>query len=258
MNKQKGEFQHFLELLYEMTKKELLVRYKYTVFGFFWLIANPILQMLVIGFIFRFFIKDPIAYYFHHLFIGLLVWNFFSLSLTKATPSIVYERSLIKKAYFPREVIVLSIILSNFIHVLIAFGLFLFAILFIGKLTVAGIMLGMLSLVLLLVFTMGLSLLTSALNVRYRDVNFFVQALLIIWFYATPIVYSLHLIPGNLLWLWRFNPMTAILQLLQFGFLGAAAPGPAMLASNLAIIFIIAVLGYVIFRRESKFFDDWV
>ncbi|MCX8009471.1 MAG: ABC transporter permease [Patescibacteria group bacterium] len=254
----KQEFQHFIELLYEMTKKELLARYKHTVFGFLWLIINPILQMLVIGFIFQFFIKHPIPYYFHHLFIGLLVWNFFSLSLTKATPSIVFERSLIKKAYFPREVIPLSIIFSNFIHLLIAFFLFLLSIVFIGKLSFFGVFIGACSFVLLLLFTAGLSLLTSSLNVRFRDVSFFVQAILIVWFYATPIVYSLELIPRDLLWLWRLNPMTSILQLLQYSFVDGAPPGPAMLTANTTMIFFIVILGIVVFRRESRFFDDWV
>src|SRR3972149_9344389 len=101
----------FLDLLLGMTEKEFKVRYKRTVFGFLWVLINPILQMLVIGFVFRYFIKDPIPNYFLYLIVGLLVWNFFTLSFQKATSSIVNERALIKKANFPREVIPLSIIL---------------------------------------------------------------------------------------------------------------------------------------------------
>src|SRR3989304_7521187 len=103
---------HFWDLLWGMTEKELRARYKNTVFGFLWILVNPILQMLVIGFIFAFFLKEPIEHYYFYLFAGLLIWNFFSLSLSKATPSIVYERNLIKKAVFPRSVIPLSIIVS--------------------------------------------------------------------------------------------------------------------------------------------------
>ena len=110
----------FTELLVAMTEKELRARYKHTVFGFFWLVANPVLQMLVIGFVFTFFMKEPIKNYYFYLFTGLLVWNFFSLSLTKTTPSIVFERALTKKAVFPRAVIPLSIILSNLVHLILA------------------------------------------------------------------------------------------------------------------------------------------
>jgi len=202
--------------------------------------------------------KEPVEHYFYFLFIGLLVWNFFSLSLTKATPSIVFERSLIKKAIFPRAVIPLSIILSNFIHFLLAFLLFLLPVLFLGTLKTVIFLYLIGAIGFLVTFTIGMSLLTSALNVRFRDVNFFVQAVLMLWFYATPIIYSLSQMPSRLLWLWRFNPMTSILQLFQHALLGSPAPGPAMLASNIGVMVIATALGILVFRDESKTFDDWV
>lgn len=252
------DVQHFFELLWGMTEKELRARYKYTILGFLWIVLNPILQMLVIGFIFTFFMKEPIEHYYFFLFTGLLIWNFFALSLTKATPSIVYERSLIKKARFPHAVIPLSIILSNLVHFVLAFLLFLIPIIFLGTLSAARLPYLLFGSLLLVSFTSGLSLLTSALNVRFRDVNFFVQAILIVWFYATPIVYSLEVMPRSLLWLWRFNPLTAILQLFQYALVDAPAPGPAMLASNIGVIVIITILGINVFGRESKYFDDWL
>jgi len=249
---------HFFDLLFAMTEKELRARYKHTVFGFFWLVANPLLQMLVIGFVFTFLLAQPVKNYYFFLFNGLLVWNFFSLSLSKTTPSIVYERSLIKKARFPHAVIPLSIILSNFIHFFLAFFLYLVPVLFLGTLTLLSIPLVLFSLTLLLTFTVGLSLLTASLNVRFRDVNFFVSALLIIWFYATPVMYALTMIPPHLLWLWRFNPLTSILQLLQQALLGLPGPGPGMLASNIGVIVVITILGITVFKRESRSFDDWL
>lgn len=249
---------YFFDLLLGMTEKELRARYKHTVFGFLWLIINPFLQMIVIGYIFRFFIKEPIKNYYFYLFIGLLIWNFFTLSLTKATPSIVYERSLIKKAKFPHSVIPLSIVLSNLVHFLIGLILFLIPLFFLGTLTVARLPALLIALVLLIIFTCGISLLTASLNVPYRDVNFFVQALLIIWFYATPIVYSIFVVPRSVIWIWRLNPLTAVVQLFQFALVDAPAPGPAMLASNIILITLITYLGITIFKKLSKNFDDWV
>ena len=253
-----GEVQHFFELLWGMTEKELRARYKHTVFGFFWLVANPILQMLVIGFVFTFLLAQPVKNYYFFLFNGLLVWNFFSLSLSKTTPSIVYERSLIKKARFPHAVIPASIILSNFIHFFLAFLLYLIPVLFLGTLSWISTLLILISFFLLLTFTVGLSLLTASLNVRFRDVNFFVSALLVVWFYATPVMYSLTMIPRHLLWLWRFNPLTSILQLLQQAILGLPGPGPGMLLSNIGVIVVVTTLGIMMFERESKYFDDWL
>ncbi len=249
---------HFFELLVAMTQKELQSRYKNTVFGFLWIVINPLLQMAVIGFIFTLFVKEPIHLYYYYLFIGLLIWNFFSLSLTKATPSIVYERPLIKKAVFPHAIVPLSIVVSNFIHFTAGLALFLIPVFIINGLSPQAFIYSLLAIVLLLLFTSGVSLLTSALNVRYRDVNFFVQALLIIWFYATPIVYSFTQLPKELLWLWRFNPLTAIVQLFQFALVGAPAPGTGMLVSNISAIIGIAILGLIVFRKESLTFDDWL
>jgi lipopolysaccharide transport system permease protein len=254
----KRDVHRFIELLLAMTEKELRARYKHTVFGFFWLVANPILQMLVIGFVFTFFMKEPIKNYYFYLFTGLLVWNFFSLSLTKTTPSIVFERSLIKKAAFPRSVIPLSIILSNLVHLVLAQALFLIPVLFLGTMRVSSIVPIISAYVLLLVFTVGSSLLTTALNVQFRDIQFFTQALLTIWFYATPIMYSFSIIPRRFIWLWRLNPMTSILQLFQHGFIAYPMPGPAMLTMNITVILLTFIMGIWIFRRESKNFDDWV
>jgi len=241
-----------------MTEKELRARYKNTVFGFLWLAINPLIQMIVIGFIFTLFIKDPIENYYFHLFTGLITWNFFSLTFTKTTPSILNERTLIKKASFPRVVIPLSIVLSNLINYFIALVIFIIPVSFLGKLTGASPAYFMIGFFMLACFTIGISLLTTALNVRYRDVNFFVQAILMVWFYATPIVYSLSQIPNDLLWLWRLNPLTSIIQIMQHALIGSAPPDPLVFASNTLIMLIIITLGIVIFTKESNFFDDWV
>lgn len=252
------ETQHFLELLWGMTEKELRARYKHTLFGFFWLVANPLLQMLVIGFVFTFFMKSPILNYNYYLFLGLLVWNFFSLSLTKTTPCIVFQRLLIKKSAFPREVVPLSIILSNSVHFFAALILYTIPVLFLGTLTSVSTIYILAGLLLLFIFTIGISLLTSALNVRFRDINFFVQAILIIWFYATPIIYPFSVIPNKFMWLWLLNPMTSTVQLLQHGFVGTTPPSQAMLITNTLTIVFVLTIGITLFRKESKNFDDWI
>lgn len=252
------KWQHFFDLLWGMTEKEFKVRYKRTVFGFLWVIINPLLQMIVIGTVFRFFIKEEIPNYFFFLFIGLLIWNFFSLSLNKVTPSIVYERSLIKKARFPRIVIPLSIIISNFIHLLIGIGILLVPLIFSGIFAFSHFLIVIPALLWLLLVTTGFGLITSALNVRFRDIAFFVQAVLILWFYATPIVYTMSFIPHHVQWIWYLNPLTSITELFQFALIKSTFPA----FNGLLITFIISVLmvyvGVWYFNKESKNFDDWV
>lgn len=254
----RSETQHFFELLWQMTERELRARYKYTIFGFLWILINPLLQMVIIGFVFRFFMKEPIANYYYFLFIGLLAWNFFSSALSKTTPSIIYERSLIKKSKFPRSIIPLSIIVSDFVHFLAAIAMLTVLILFLGIMSPGSILYILTAFVLLFTFTVGISLLSAALNVRFRDVNLFIQTFIMFWFYATPIIYPLSIVPYQYYWLWRFNPLTSIIQLLQHGFLNMPLPGLAMIFINTTIIIVTLILGMVVFRRESKNFDDWV
>ena len=254
----KQPYRHFYELLIGMTKRELDARYKNTIFGFLWVILNPLMQMFTIGFIFRFFIKEPIENYYLYLLVGLLVWNYFSLSLSKATPSIINERGLIKKANFPRAVIPMSIIISNFVHLIVAFMILMIPAILNGIVLLSNLPNLLFGSILLLTFTTGISFLTSALNVRFRDVNFFVQAILNIWFYATPIVYSINVIPHELIWIWRLNPMTSIVQLFQNALVSAPGPGPAMLVSNITTTILITITGIKVFLNESKDFDDWI
>jgi ABC-2 type transport system permease protein len=254
----KDDLQHFFELLSSMTHRELTARYKHTFFGFLWVFINPLIQMIVIGFIFPFFIKDPIPHYNLYLFTGLLTWNFFSLSLSKAASSIVNERSLIKKSRFPRSVIPVSIVLANATNLLLAFLLLVPPALYFQVLSFERIGYFIMGFAILLVFTIGASLLTSALNVRFRDISFFVQAGLIVWFYLTPIVYSIYSVPYNLIWVWRLNPMTSVVQFFQHFFVDFPLPGIAMISMNGIISILVLILGITIFRIESKLFDDWL
>jgi len=256
--KNQNQLVHFYELLTEMTKRELVARYKNTLFGLLWVIINPLMQMLVIGFVFRFFIKEPIPNYYLYLFTGLLVWNFFSLTLNKTTSSIFNERNLIKKTNFPREIIPLSIILSNYVHFLISLLLLLLTSIMSNTFSFYNLSSLFFGSILLLLFTIGISFLTSALNVKFRDVSFLIQAITIIWFYASPIVYSINVIPYKLIWIWRLNPMTSVIQLFQNAFVSAPRPGIGMLGSNICVILVIFMLGVKIFKNESKYFDDWL
>lgn len=251
-----------------MTEKEIRVRYKFAVLGFLWVVLNPILQMIVIGLIFRFFIPVRVNNYYLFLFSGLLLWNLFSYSVAKCTGAIVFERSLIQKAKFPRENIILSIVLSNVFHTAIA--LVILMVLLMGDKVLEGYSAGRLfwygwrlllvapALMWTTVLTVGFSLLTSALDVRFRDVNFMVQAGLPLWFYASPVVYSVNLLPPMLQQISYLNPMTAVIELSQYALLGLT---PTWLGGwwvgGIMTILILAT-GIWVFRRESPWFDDWV
>jgi len=252
----KFRIKQYLDFLWAMTEREFKARYKRAVFGFLWVVINPLLQMLIIGIIFSFFIKIP--NYFLFLFTGLLPWTFFSLSISKATPSFVFERSLLQKAKFPKETIPLSIIFSSFLHLLISLVLFIAVLVVIGKLKFPNIFLMTPALVWLLAFTIGCSLFTSTLQVKYRDINFFVQTVLTLWFYASPVLYSLPLIPAGLGPMFALNPLTSILELFHLAVLGQGMLNIQTIAVNLIISIVVLCLGIVIYKKQHRYFVDWL
>ncbi len=249
---------YWFDFIYVMTVKEVKARYKKAVFGFLWAIINPILQMLTIGIIFQYLIPNIIENYFIFLFSGLLAWNFFSLTITKCTEIILNERALIKKANFPRESLVISIALSNMLHLIISLILFFLVTAIFGYVSISSFITMFFSLVWLFLFTVGFSLLLATLYVKYRDIKFIVQAAVPLLFYATPILYKRDLLPaiaGNFI---VINPMTVIVELFQFSFQMGKFPNMNELLVALMISILISVIGLFYFIKESQTFDDWI
>lgn len=250
---------YWFDFVWIMTLKEIKARYKRVFLGFLWAILNPILQMLVIGFLFRFFIPVEIDNYFYFLFAGLLPWNFFSYTFSKCTPLILNERSLIQKANFPREALVLSIVFSNLFHFLISLFLFIILSLFVGYISFFKIGILFLALVWIVSFTIGMSLLLSTLFVKYRDIKFIVQAVVPLWFYATPVIYTRNLLPDWIDNLLRYNPMTGIVELFQFIFTNNyIVPSLSLVFPGIFISIVVIFAGIYLFIRESQYFDDWL
>jgi len=251
---------HFFELLIALTEKEIKSRYKNAVLGFLWVFINPLIQMIIMGFVFSLIFKFGVKNYYLFLFVGLLPWNFFSLALNKATPRIVYDRNLIQKSSFPREVIPLSMVLSHFFHFVASWLILIIFLLIRGQwqfFTPMIIACQLLSIILLLIFTCGLSLITSALNVFYRDINFVVQALVLVWFYATPIIYPLNAIPIKYRLIFYLNPLSGIFSFLQKPVIDNKFPATIFIL-QIIFIFLIAFISIFLYKKLCKYFSDWL
>lgn len=250
--------QKYFDLLKVMTEKEIKVHYKGARLGFVWLFLEPILQMLVIGIVFSFFIKIP--NYFLFLLVGLLPWTFFSLSVTRATNSIVHERSLLHKAKFPVAVIPISVVLSNFFNIILVFCVVFVLIVVTGNLTFLSLLLLLITLIWLIFITIGVSLFTSSLQVRFRDINFVVQAGILLLFYSTPVLYSITLIPQHLQIVFALNPLSTIFEILHFLISGGNIYNIqiGIVLSNILISVIIFVLGLISYEREHNSFVDYL
>jgi len=250
------------ELLLALAKKEVKARYMNAYLGFAWVIIHPLVLMVVLSLIMRTRVKDwelfPIF-----LLIGLIPWNFFNLTLSESTSSIVNNASLIKKVYFPRMLIPLSTILSNLFHfalsllVLFAF-IFIFGLLFRNPLTLFALFLPVVILI-HLIFVTGISLLTSALCVSFRDVKYIVQAALLPWFFMSGIFFNYRDSIPEKYWNFFFlNPMAGVIEMYRDILYHGRIMQPLHFWSALAISLVFLIAGVGVFLKREKLFADFV
>lgn len=252
-------FLYYKYLLYQLTLREIKGRYKQSFVGYFWVLLNPLLQLIVYSFVFSVIFRFPLDNipYPLFLFAGLLPWIYFQTSLTAATLSLIDNANLIKKVNFPRETLPYSVISSKAIDFFFASTLFLIFIIF-NHVEITPTILLILPLLLLQVILMaGLSLLVSAFNLFYRDVQHLVNLLLLLWMYLTPVVYPLSLVPQAYVWLYKLNPMVGIIEGYRSALFGLEFDSGTILLSSISSI-IIFILSYWIFKRSEKVFADIV
>ena len=190
-------------LIQSLVTRELKARYRGSVLGFFWSFINPLLLLVVYSFVFTVVLPgthpkeiEPYALF---LFCGILPWTWFSSSLTEAANSLMAGGNLIKKVLFPAEILPIVSVLANMMHfffglpILVAFLLY-----FRPTITIVEVLWFPVVVAVQLLFTLGLSLLLAALTVHFRDIKDILSNLLTLWFFATPIIYPMHLAPGTI------------------------------------------------------------
>lgn len=248
---------HNLYLLLLFTRKEHSSHYKQTVFGIAWAILNPLFNMLVIGLIFSRFLAIPNYYFF--LITGLFLWQFLSQSLTLSVYSFTANRTLLKKTKFFQAALPLSVVLSNLINTLIAYFLLVVYALLFMKSPDFHLIYFFLSLFLMFILTASLSLLISSLYVRYRDFGPLTQSLLFLWFYLSPVLWDISLLPAGLDRLAKFNPAYFPLALMRSAFgISQAQPTITGLLLNLACLTVITSISFYIFQKFKSTFVDYL
>jgi lipopolysaccharide transport system permease protein len=250
----------YRELVYFLTWRDLKVRYKQTALGAGWAILQPFLSMVVFSVFFGGLLNVPSNGIPYPVFsyTGLLPWGVFSKALNDAGRSLVTNRTMITKIYFPRMVIPLASVLAGVVDFLIAFVVLL------GMMVYFKIPLSSNAwslpffLLLALITALGVGLWLSAMNVLYRDIGYIIPFLTQLWFYLTPIVYPSSEIPEKWQLLYALNPMVGVVEGFRWALLGSGpAPGP-MVAVSSVIAVLMLVTGMFYFRRMERTFADMV
>jgi ABC-2 type transport system permease protein len=244
----------YRELIWALALKELRVRYKRSLLGFFWALLNPALLMIVLTLVFGTIMRFSIDHYAVFLLSMLLPWTFFSQALSYSVDSVVGNSDLLKKVYVAKLVFPVAAIVSNIVNFLLSLiplALLIVLLRFPLHWTWVYLPVPMLGLFL---FTQGAAFFFATANVFYRDFSHIVQILLSAWFYFSPIIYYLDFIPHKYQWLFRLNPMLYVLNGFRLSIYYGKLPSLQSSALSLACGIAALIVGFSIFRHyQSRF-----
>lgn len=249
------EFAKTKRLLFILSVREVKRKYSSTTLGYAWIFIQPLIQMIIFTILFSFILKLEIKNYWFIVLSGLIPWSFFSGALTNATDSIVINRDLIKKISFERLLVPISSVGSHLPVFLSSICILLFFSFFLGN---PHPFILIVSISILLILTLGLSFITSSMEVYFRDISFILQIILMIWFYITPIIYPASLIPHEWKMLYLLNPLTGIISAIKYSLLGTGGFTISYLLYPAICSISIFLFGFKLFKSRSKLFADWL
>ena len=247
---------NYRELIKTSVKKDIGGKYKHSFLGVLWSFINPLLQIAVYAIIFPLIMKNNIPNYTVFMVCGLIPWNYFATVINRASFTFIENGNIIKKVYFPREILPLSLVTSETINFLISTIIIICFTLAYGMGLTKYVLLYPLVLLVQYILLSGISLIVSSVTVYFRDLQHFIGVLLQLFFYATPIVYSVETIPENFRWILKINPMTYIIEGFRDIFYYHQIPDVKMLGIVLVIGILLCIVGYLIFNKLQKKFAE--
>jgi len=251
---------YYRELLWNLAHREINQRYKQSILGYAWVILNPLFQLIVMSFVFSVVLKVPSegVPFIIFLAVGLLPWNFFIQSLSSATNSLVSNSNLITKIYFPREILVYSTIIAKFVDFLFSCLVLLVFFIFFKTIITPTIIWIPLIFGIQIIFTVGLSLILASFNLFYRDIQYLLNLIVMLWMYLTPIMYPVDIIPEQYRFIFSLNPMSVIINAYRQTLLGGGEPNYSSLTIASFMSVFVLFIGFYIFKKSEGQFADYV
>ena len=246
----------YRELLKSNVKKEIRGKYKASFLGVLWSFINPLLMTLVYAIVFPFLLRNGQPHYTTFIVIAILPWVWCTTSIAQGTPTILNNAAIIKKVFFPREILPISVITSGLVNYGISCIIVLIFLIFSG----IGFSLNILYLPLIMIvqytFLLGVILITCSIDVYVRDVEYIVNFIMQMVFYATPILYPVEMFPTWVQKFLRLNPMTTIIESYRNIFYYQTAPNFIRLGLVFIASIILVMIGFKIFYKLEKGFAE--
>lgn len=251
------ELYEYREMIFSLVRRDLKGRYKGSVLGFFWTFLNPLLQLCVYTLVFSVIMRNNIEQYYLYLFVALIPWIFFSTCISGGAGCIWAQQDMVKKIYFPREVLPVAYVTSQFVNMLLCFIVIFIVLLFSGRSLnlMAWIYLPPIMIV-EYILSLGAAFISSSVTVYVRDVEYILGIITMAWQFLTPIMYSLEQVPAAMLPVFYLNPMTPIIvayrDILYYG----QCPKMETLVQALLFGLCLLALGLFVFKTLKRHFAE--
>lgn len=251
------EIYNYREMIISLVQRDLKGRYKNSVLGFLWSYLNPLLQLAVYTFVFSIVLRNNIEKFYLFLFVALVPWMFFSAAINTGAGCVVYQADMVKKIYFPREVLPIVNVTSGFVNMLLSF-IVVFAVLLISGFGINVRVLIYLPFVMVTEYflAMGMVFLVSSVTVYLRDVEYMLSIITLAWQFLTPVMYSVDMVPERYLTLYRLNPMTPVIEAYRKILYYKTAPDLRLLLQSAVYAALFMVLGVAVFEKLQKRFVE--
>ena len=246
----------YRELLKTNIKKEIRGKYKNSFLGVLWSFLNPLLQIAVYALVFPFILKNTQDNYVIFLCCGLIPWAFFSTTISRSAFTMVENGNIIKKVYFPREILPISVVTSETVNFLISTIIIIVFVIFGGIGLSKYIMLYPIVLLAQYLLLIAISLIVSSISIYIRDLQHLIGVALQLLFYAAPIVYTPESIPEQFKWILKCNPMTYIISGYRNIFYNQTMIELKPLLILIGCSVVACVIGYIIFNKLQKGFAE--
>lgn len=251
------ELYNYREMVFSLVRKDLRGRYKGSILGFLWTFINPLLQLGVYTLVFSIIMRNGIEKFYLFLFVALMPWIFFSASVTGGATSILASQDMVKKIYFPRQVLPIAYVTSAFVNMMLTF-LVIFAVLLFSGVGISIVAVICLPIIMIIeyILCLGIAMLTSALTVYFRDLEYVLGIVAMAWMYLTPVLYSVDMVPEKLQPFINLNPMTPIIIAYRDILYYKQIPQFRTLIQATILGIIVLVIGSLVFNKLQKGFAE--
>ena len=251
------ELWHYREMIISLVKRDLKGRYKGSAMGFLWTMINPLLQLAVYTFVFSVIMPSGVERFYLFLFVALVPWLFFSTCLSTGTTVIFAQQEMVKKIYFPRQILPISFTKSQFVKMLLSFVVIFIVLIFSGlKFNFKALACLPIIMLIQFILCLGITFVVSALTVYLRDLEYILSIISMAWMYLTPILYPIENVPEAYRGICYINPMTSIIVAYRDILYSSKVPEMGTLVIAVFMGILLLAIGLVSFEHLQRHFAE--